>query len=263
MIAVDLLDKAELIGILKQTRPDYIFHLAGVIFTRDWGEHYRGNVETTVNLLGAVKETGLKTRVVVPGSAAEYGRTQASDLPLVETRLPNPVTPYGVAKVWQTAVVRYYAACGVDAVCGRIFNVIGAGVPQGLSIGAFAEQIRKIKRREALPEIAVGNLSSRRDFIDVVDACRALAALAQSGRTAEVYNVCSGASVSMREVLDMMIKSAGVDVKLTTDPARLKDADIDDSFGSNAKIRNETGWSPVVSLKESVDALVADVLGAL
>lgn len=257
VIAVDLLDKAEVCGILKDTRPDFIFHLAGVIFSKDWDEHYRGNVETTVNLLSAVKETGIKTRVVVPGSAAEYGRIQAADLPLVETRLPNPVTPYGVAKVWQTAVTRYYAACGVDAVCGRIFNAIGHGAPQGLSVGAFAGQIKKIRRGEALPEISVGNLSSRRDFIDVLDVCRALVTLVESGRRGEIYNICSGASVSMQELLDMMIKSASVDCEVKTDPMRFKAAEIDDSFGSNEKLCKETGWSPSVSLKESVEALLS------
>jgi len=254
---LDLFDAEAVCRMVDTVRPDYIFHLAGVVYSRDWLELYRGNVETTVNVLEAVKKTRVPARVIFAGSAAEYGMVSLQALPLLEEERPNPVSPYGVAKVWQTTVARYYAAAGADVVAGRIFNVIGHGVPQGLSIGAFAEQIKRIKRGEAPPEMSVGNLSSRRDFIDVVDVCKALVSLAEAGRSGEIYNICSGVSVSMRELLDMMIRSAGVDVKVQTDPARFKAADIYDSFGSNEKIRKQTGWSPSVSLRESVDKLMA------
>ena len=255
--ALDLLDADAVCCMVDAIRPDYIFHLAGVVYSRDWQELYRGNVETTINILEAAKKQQTPVRVVIAGSAAEYGVVSLDDLPILEDKRPNPVSPYGVSKVWQTAVTRYYAACGVDAVCGRIFNLIGHGAPQGLSVGAFAAQIKKIRRGEALPVISVGNLNAKRDFIDVSDACRALIALAAAGRKGEAYNICSGASVSMRELLDMMIKASGVDVEVKIDPTRFKPADVDDSFGSYEKIHKETGWSPSVSLKESVDSLVA------
>lgn len=254
---VDLLKGESLLSVITEIRPDFIFHLAGVIYSRDWGEHYRGNVETTANVLEAVKRCGLKSRVIVPGSAAEYGRISGGDLPITERQLPNPVSPYGVAKVWQTTVVRYYATNGADAVIGRMFNIIGKGAPSGLSIGAFAEQLKKIKHTELPPKIMVGNLKPKRDFVDIADACRGLIALAEKGRRGEVYNICSGRSVSMEELLLMMIENSGLDIEIEVDSSRFKDADIEDIFGSNEKILRETGWRPSLTLEQSVAEVVS------
>lgn len=258
-LPLDLLEKKDVADLISELRPDYIFHLAGVIYSRDWEAHYKGNVETTINILEAVKRGSLKSRVIIPGSAAEYGRISTSDLPITERQTPNPISPYGVAKVWQTTVTRYYAANGVDAMTGRIFNVIGKGMPEGLSIGAFAGQLKKIKNSELPPKLTVGNLRPRRDFIDVIDACRGLISLAVKGRQGEVYNICSGRSVSMEDVLRKMIVGSGLDIEIVSDPARQKDADIEDIFGTHEKLSGDTGWTPVVPLETSIDDIVRDL----
>lgn len=255
--ALDLLEPGCADRVIGGVRPDYIFHLAGVVYSRDLRELYRGNVETTMNILDAVKKAGLPARVVVAGSAAEYGDVSSEDLPISEKLVPNPVSPYGVSKVWQTAVARYYVQTGVDTVVGRLFNVIGQGAPEGLSVGAFAGQLKKIRRGELPPEMSVGNLKSRRDFIDVVDACRGLVAIAEKGRSGEIYNICSGSSVSMERVLAMMIEASGLEVKVAVDPARFKGADAGDVRGSSAKISSETGWKPSVPLSGSIAAMVS------
>lgn len=258
-LCVDLLEKKDVADLIVELRPDYIFHLAGVIYSKDWEAHYKGNVETTINIFEAVKGSGLKTRVIVPGSAAEYGRVSAGDLPITERQTPNPVSPYGVAKAWQTTVTRFYASTGVDAMTGRIFNVIGRGMPEGLSIGAFAGQLKKIKSGELPPKLMVGNLRPRRDFIDVSDVCRGLIALAEKGRRGEAYNICSGRSVSIEEVLTRMIKATGLDIEVVSDSAKIKDADIEDIFGTHEKLSAETGWTPVVPLDSSIDDIVRDL----
>lgn len=258
-LCIDLLEKKAVTDLISELRPDHIFHLAGVIYSRDWEAHYKGNVETTINIFEAVKGCGLRSRVVVPGSAAEYGRISTDDLPITEMQTPDPVSPYGVAKVWQTTVTRYYAASGIDAITGRIFNVIGKGMPEGLSIGAFAGQLKKIKDGGLPPKLMVGNLRPRRDFIDVTDVCRGLVALAERGRRGEAYNICSGRSVSIEEVLTRMIKTSKLDIEVISDPARLKDADIEDIFGTHEKLSGETGWMPVVPLDSSIDDIVRDL----
>ncbi len=258
-LCIDLLGKKDVADLISEVRPDYILHLAGVIYSRDWEAHYKGNVETTINILEAVRECHLKSRVIVPGSAAEYGRISTNDLPITERQLPNPVSPYGVAKVWQTTVTRYYATSGVDAMTGRIFNVIGKGMPEGLSIGAFAGQLKKIKDGELPPQIMVGNLRPRRDFIDIKDVCKGLIALAEKGMRGEVYNICSGRSVSMEDVLRKIIVGSGLDIEVVSDPARQKDADIEDIFGTHEKLSGDTGWMPVVPLDSSIDDIVRDL----
>lgn len=253
---LDLLDAVSTFQIIDKIRPNYLFHLAGEVYSKDWGELYRGNVETTINILEAVKQTGISCRTLIAGSAAEYGGISEEDLPISEKQIPNPVVPYGVAKVWQTSVARYYSTVGVDVVIGRLFNIIGPDAPEGLSIGAFAKQIRSIKRGELPPYLLVGNLKPKRDFIDVVDACHGLIALANKGKKGEIYNICSGRSFPMERVLQMMIEQAGLEVTVDVDLSRVKSADIEDSFGSNEKILSDTGWSQSIQLTESVDAIV-------
>jgi len=249
---IDLLDRDAIAGIVYDVKPDYIFHLAGVIYSRVWQELYKGNVEITVNVLDAVLKQNTACRIIMPGSAAEYGRIIPADLPLTERQALNPASPYGVAKAWQSTLARYYAVQGADVVIGRVFNVIGKGVSENLSIGAFISQLNKIKNHTLPPDIRVGNLRPKRDFIDIHDAVEGLIALALKGSRGEIYNICSGTSVSMEDILTMMIKKSGVQATITVDPERIKAADIEDIYGSYQKIHLETGWRPVLSLEDSV-----------
>lgn len=253
---VNLLEPEPAFRIIEKIRPDYIFHMAGVIYSKDWEELYLGNVKTTLNIIEGLKKAAIPCRIIIPGSAAEYGRVAAADLPINENQSPNPIVPYGVAKVWQTTIARYYASAGVEVVIGRMFNVVGSGAPEGLSVGAFASQLGKIKRGELPPKIRVGNLEPKRDFIDIVDACRGLVAIAERGENGTIYNICSGNSISMREILHMMLECSGLKVSVCMDPSRLKTDDINDIFGDNTRILQQTGWRPTVNIESSIKAML-------
>ncbi|CAB5083659.1 UDP-glucose 4-epimerase (EC [Olavius algarvensis associated proteobacterium Delta 3] len=254
--AVNLLESESTFRIIEETRPDFIFHLAGTIYTRDWQELYLGNVKTTFNIMEGIKKARIPCRIIIPGSAAEYGRVPVTELPINENQVPNPVVPYGVVKVWQTTLADYYHSCGVDVVIGRMFNIIGPGAPAELSVGAFAKQLREIKRCQLPPEISVGNLKTKRDFIDIDDACRGLIAVAKDGESGEAYNICSGNSVAMREILDMMIGCSGIKVDVISDSSKFKTNDIDDIFGDNSKIRAATGWHPSTRIESGIEKLM-------
>jgi GDP-4-dehydro-6-deoxy-D-mannose reductase len=254
--AVELLDFAAVKRCLAEIAPDCVFHLAGTLYSNDWGTLYANNVQTTINMIEAVQEVCPRARVIVPGSAAEYGAIAPADLPLSEGQPLNPISPYGVAKTWQTAAAKYYATSGADVIVARIFNIIGKGMPETLSIGAFAAQLRSIRARAMPPNISVGNLKPKRDFVDVRDVCAALAALSKSGERGETYNVCSGIPVAIEEVLHGLIARSGLQVGVSTDPARVKKADIDEIYGSNHKIRERTGWTPIFSLSDSISAMI-------
>ncbi len=256
-VVIDLLQKDAVARAMEGIRPDFVFHMAGVIYSKDWEEHCKGNILATANLLDALTSEGLHPRIIVPGSAAEYGRVLQHELPVTEGRLPCPVTPYGVGKLWQTTLARYYAGRGMDIVIGRMFNVIGRGMPQGLSAGSFARQINDIRQKATPPVIHVGNLSAMRDFIDINDACRALVALTEKGVKGEAYNICSGRSCSIKELLDLMIRESELEVKVVQDSGRMKDNDIDEIYGSYEKLNGLTGWAPKVLLLESVKELLA------
>ena len=253
---IDLLEPRAVTDFVRRLQPDYIFHLAGLTFSDDWSRLYTHNVQATRVLLEASTSCGRLPRVVVPGSAAEYGWVSPADLPLLESHRADPMSPYGVSKLWQTAAAQYYACQGVDVVVGRIFNLIGTGVSPASSIGSFADQLRRMKAGKAPRQLHAGNLSAKRDFLDIADVCDALIALAQTGRRGEIYNVCSGASVSMEHILTRMIELSEIDVQIVRDQDRLKSADVPDIYGSRNKLCRGTGWAPRVSLECSLRQLL-------
>lgn len=252
-IVVDLRDRGAFTRIFREVAPRYVFHMAGIIYSNDFKELYCGNVEIVINLLDLAQSSDFPVRVIIPGSAAEYGRVASKDIPITEKQPLNPVSAYGVSKAWQATVARYYALLGVDVVIGRIFNTIGRGAPESLAVGSFASQIKKIARGETPPCIMVGNLSTRRDYIDVADACRGLAAAAFTGKKGEVYNICSGHSIAMADILAMMISKAGISVSVEVDNQRVRSCDIEDSYGSNLKLLRDSGWQPSVAIEKSIE----------
>jgi GDP-4-dehydro-6-deoxy-D-mannose reductase len=258
---VDLRDKSAIVHLIQDLKPDCIFHLAGVIYSSNWDELFQSNVQTTSNLLESLKLANISScRVVIPGSAAEYGLISPTDLPLAESHVLNPITPYGVAKAWQTTIARYFASQGVNVLIGRIFNLIGKGASENSSIGSFENQLRKIKNGTSPPEIVSGNLTSKRDFIDISDACQALIDLAIKGKTGEIYNICSGKSISMEQILLKMIERLGLEIEIVVDSKRIKKDEIWDIYGTNKKINIDVGWEPRVPIDVSIQKIFADDL---
>jgi GDP-4-dehydro-6-deoxy-D-mannose reductase len=253
LFTADIGDKKRVRKIIGEIKPDYIFHLAGIINSGDWDKLFSVNVEKTQAFLDTLARAGSGARVIIPGSAAEYGQVGKTDLPIREQQAPNPLTLYGMSKVFQTALGRFYAARGMDVVIGRIFNFVGAGMPDYLSIGTFISQIKLIRSGQSKGDIVVGNLKSKRDFLDIHDVSTGLLALARKGRPGEVYNICSGTSVTMESILKMMIRKSGVKIRIKIDPKRMKKQDINDIYGSNRKIISETGWRPTVSFASSIE----------
>jgi GDP-4-dehydro-6-deoxy-D-mannose reductase len=253
-IRCDLLDAARLREAVSGARPDVVFHAAGSPLEK-FDRLLSLNVAGTQGLLDAITASGRAARVVVVGSASEYGSVGAQRLPVDESHALRPVSLYGVAKAAQTLVA---LRPGNDATVGRVFNVSGPGEPRSLVGGAFAAQIAELERGGAGGEIAVGDLSADRDFVDVRDAARALVALAERGAPGEVYNVCSGVSTPIRDVVATLIAVAEVPVEARLDPDRAVRPHVPRMVGSPTKVRSATGWSPTISLEQTL----ADVLAS-
>lgn len=256
---VDLLDQDKIADTIRRIKPDYIFHLAGKIYTSSFGELYESNVRTTKNLMECLITAESSCRIIIPGSAAEYGDVRFAALPVGEDYPPHPVSPYGVSKVWQTTVAQYYARLGADLVIGRMFNLIGKGVPEGLSLGSFVNQLKQIKKRSSERILKCGNLKAKRDFVDVEDACLGLMAIAEKGKRDEVYNICRGESHSIDSLLQEMIRMLNMTVHIEIDKERFKRQDIDEIFGCNEKIFKDTGWRPKIEIKDSCRKMLADL----
>jgi len=253
----ELCDTDALAALLAHLQPEVILHAAGRMAGGDWDLLYRDNVQSTLSLLAAVRRSAPAARTVVVGSAAECGMVPPEELPVREHHPLRPVSPYGVSKSWQRLAALSQSWHGVHVCVARLFNIVGPSMPGNTSLGAFAGQLSDIAAGTRPPVLDVGDLSARRDFLDVADIGSALVALATGGRSGELYNVCSGRSVSISQALNMMIVASGLAVQLRTDSTRLRASDVPEVYGDAAKLAGATGWTPAVALDDSLRALVA------
>lgn len=237
--------------ILKQTKPDIIFHLAGgrpVATDAVW----RANFVLTKNILDVVKVSkGISPCLIIPGSAAEYGQMKMLREPVTENVHARPLGWYGFVKNMQTNLGLMYARQGLNVRIARIFNVCGQGTPTSLAIGDFAQKIVQIEKDKMPPVLKVGRLSGQRDFVDIEDVVSALWAVAQKGKSGEVYNVCSEKLLSMRLLLQRLISYSRVKNIAIKEEQKAHSLTFD-IVGSNAKITQATGWRPRVSLEQSL-----------
>ncbi len=248
--------------ILEQVQPDYIFHLAAQpivsLSHRDpWGT-LENNIRMQLNILQAVVELKmLGTRVLVVGSSEVYGPVKPDELPIRETQPFRPANPYAVSKIAQDMLgLQFHLTHGVQAIRARPFNHIGPGQRPGFVVPDFAQQIAAIEAGQSSPVMHVGNLTARRDFTDVRDVVRAYHLLITTGEPGEAYNIGSGRSHPIQEVLDTLLGMSQVDIAVEPDPARMRPSDVPDVVCDATKLRDQTGWQPTIPFEQSL----ADVL---
>ena len=187
VFTLDLAHKESVTDIIKNVNPDYIFHLAGQASVKEsWNiplETLHCNVDNAVNLLDAMYSECRESRLVVVGSADEYGIVSPDQCPLKETRALCPSTPYAISKQTQESIVGCLAKVrNMDVVFARPFNHTGPGQKRGFVIPDFAARIIEIKKNGG--DMKIGNLKAKRDFSDVRDVVRAYRLLAEKGKLA-------------------------------------------------------------------------------
>jgi GDP-4-dehydro-6-deoxy-D-mannose reductase len=260
LLPIDLADPQSLHAAFDIAAPSVVFHLAAQAFVPQAiqapDDTYDINVMGTARMLHALRlwreRTGGEARFVFVSSAEVYGRQPDSSCAIDETAALYPANPYAASKAAAEAIVRGEAQTfGVDAIIVRAFNHIGPGQSDRFVVSSFAAQLAAIAAGGE-PVLRVGNVESKRDFLDVRDVVDAYAAVARWGASGETYNVCSGVATSIREILAELIRIAHVPVEIREDPERMRPADVPISYGNNAKLRAATGWSPRISLRSSL-----------
>lgn len=255
-VEADMNDPPRLRRALANIAPDVVIHTAGKTPPAADEELYRANFWATSHLLSALRGLRKPVRVVLVGSAAELGPVDPADLPVGEDYAADPIDAYGRSKLLATQ-------CGMaeraplHVVAGRIFNVIGPGLPPTQAFGAFAA---RLAAPEPDPmELPVGCLDTRRDWVDVRDVARALVALGIHGRPGQLYHVGTGSSRPVVDGLQHLIAASGRCVVLRNDPALLRRPGPIDSRAAIDRIVMETGWEPRISFEKSLDDLWRDV----
>lgn len=186
-------------ALIESVRPGQVYHLAGS-YSGDFDQDLSANVFATRNLLEAVRDIGLTCRVLLIGSAAEYGIPDSSSA-VPETAPLRPLTNYGLTKEFQTLLMDFYVRCyHSDIVMARTFNLTGPGISPRLFPGHIQEEMDRYAKGEQ-KIITTGNLDAERDYLDVHEAVRLYRLIMERGESGEVYNVGSGVPVRMRELL--------------------------------------------------------------
>jgi GDP-4-dehydro-6-deoxy-D-mannose reductase len=251
----DITDRDALKNVMKECRPDVIFHLAAVIKSSDSELFYNVNLLGTVALFDTLVDLGMRPLVVVASSSAVYGSGHGSR-PISEKYMSRPVTHYAISKLAQEhAALRYFTAYQMPVMVVRMFNLLGPGQSPDLACSAFARQIA-LAEAGGDEEILTGNLNSYRDFLDVRDAVRAFGLLVEKGGIGETYNVCSGSAFMVGQCLDEIMSISPRQFKVRVDPGHLQKNDVPIQVGNGRKLNQATGWKPQISLKQSLSDLL-------
>lgn len=254
----DIRNQEDLRRVLSDFQPDVIYHLASVLKSDEPQRFFEVNVIGTLSLLEALLASGLRPCIVIASSSAVYGPGRGAK-PLTETLPPRPVTQYAVSKLAQELVAfQYVRSAGLPVICVRTFNLLGPGLSPDLAPAAFARQIARAEREGSPAKIFTGDLSARRDFVDVRDAVQAYALIARHGTPGQVYNVCSGRAAAMAEILQILLDQARVPLEAVSDPARLQKNDVPVQVGNARKLQKSTGWKATIPLKKSLVDLLDD-----
>lgn len=248
--------------LLREVRPDWLFHLAGFADTgqsfkepdRCWADNLGG----TRALYDAVVASGLKPRVLFVSTGLVYGDPDAPGHAFDESAVLKPASPYAASKAAADLLSYQYARThGLDVIRVRLFNQIGPRQQTNYAVANFARQIAEAEAgRLSPPVLRTGDLSGQRDFTDVRDMVAAFRLLMDRGAGGEVYNAGSGRTRVIQDVLDRLLSLAStrVEVRQSVEPGRKADTAV--TCADAGKLRRVTGWEP----RYDLDRTLKDVL---
>jgi GDP-4-dehydro-6-deoxy-D-mannose reductase len=255
---VDLLDRMSVRAAIQKLRPSAIYHCAGAPHVgNSWelnAQAFERNVLATHHVFDALRRAGVQARVLIPGSAMVYA---ANNEPLTEDHPLGPTSPYALSKLAQEELgMRAMVEDGVEVVLTRSFNHTGPRQLPSFVAPGLARQFAMIEAGKSEPVVRLGNIDSRRDLTDVRDTVRAYYLLMERGRPGIPYNVCSGESYAVAELLEGFKKRVPVPVRVEVDPELLRRNDPPVLLGSAARLHRDTGWSPEIPLDRTLDDLL-------
>lgn len=258
----NILEKETLKNLVAKLKPDVIFHLAAQAKTglsfKEPQTTFEVNTIGTINLLEAVRAIeGYSPRILIVGTAEEYGPVTQDKLPVKESSDLNPNNPYAISKVANWFLARQYArSFGFDIVYVTPFNHTGPGQGTGFLAPDVASQIVEIERGKHEPVLFTGDLSARRDFTDVRDVVKAYRLLVEKSQKGGRFIVSSGKSVPVQYVVDTLLGLAKVKIEHRVDPKRNRPSDIRELYGTHDKLTEVTGWEPEIPLDKTLSDLL-------
>lgn len=262
-VSLDVTQQEQVREVVERAAPDVILHLAAISHVldalREPGRAYAVNTLGAVHLLTEVawlRHAGAcDPTILVVGTAEQYGRHEASEMPMDEHAAQRPLTLYAASKAAQEiAALQVHRAEGVRVVCTRSFSHSGPGQPAQFLLPAL------VSRALALPPsggtLLMGNGDTVRDFLHVSDVVEAYLALLELGSAGEAFNVSSGEGISVRALAESVLQRVGASAEISSDPALSRPVDVPVQIGDSAKLRTATGWAPRHTREDIIDDLI-------
>jgi GDP-4-dehydro-6-deoxy-D-mannose reductase len=262
LIEADLRDAHSTARMIKECQPDYIFHLAAQSFVHSSfhapQDTLTTNVVGTVNLLEAVRSSGINPVIQIAGSSEEYGLVHEDEIPIKETSPLRPMSPYAVSKVAEDRLgYQYHKTYGMKIIITRAFNHEGPRRGEVFVTSNFAKQVAEIEQGKKNPAVIhVGNLESKRDFSDVRDVVRAYLLAVEKCTPGEAYNICSCRAWSIKSALDLLKGMSTAQFSVVTDQSRIRPIDVPLLLGDCTKFMKVTGWKSTIPFEKTMEDLL-------
>src|SRR3989339_71088 len=257
----DLLDVHSLNNIFKDHQFDWVFHLAAQSFVpTSWispTSTFEVNVVGSNNLFEAIRKSGQTPVIQIACSSEEYGLVKPEETPITEKNELRPLSPYAVSKIAMDYMgYQYHQSYGLKIVRTRGFNHTGPRRGEVFVTSSFAKQVAEIEAGKVKPVVYVGNTDSQRDFTDVRDMVRGYYLAVQECEQGEVYNIASGTTIYIRDMLKMLIDMSKVKIEVKQDPKRMRPSDVEVLLGDYSKFNKATGWKPEIPFTKTMEDLL-------
>lgn len=257
-----LLDIEDIKNIFQKLKPDEVYNLAaqssvGLSFEKPL-ETINFNILSVLNLLEAIKETDKKIRFYQASTSDMFGNIDK--LPVTEDSIIHPASPYGISKAtghWMA--VNYRESFNLFACCGILFNHESYLRTPNFFVKKVIGTAIDIKNGKQ-NELRVGDIDLRRDFGYAPDYVKAMWLMLQQD-TPKDYIVCSGESISLREIINYVFDKLKIDKdKIVIDKSFFRPNDIKNIYGTNEKAKKELGWEYDKTFFESLNLLIQEEL---
>ena len=257
---IDIRDRQKVFSTIEAIRPDLTFHLAAVANVGfSWNhqqETYEINFVGSSNVIEAVREVSPKSRILLMSSAELYGDCK-NDTCKETDLLAHPKNPYSLSKYAMEMVgYLYWQARDMDVVTVRSFNFTGPGQSDQFVASDFSHQIAKIENGKQEPVIRVGNLSAVRDISDVRDIARYLAVIARQAESGGIYNLCSGSTYSIADILNILLSFSKTKIRVVVDKNKLRPVDIPKLWGDTSLLRTKFNLVPAYDINRTLHDLL-------
>jgi GDP-4-dehydro-6-deoxy-D-mannose reductase len=258
LIKADLSEEKSVFEVVKNVSPSIVFHLAALTSPAESFKNpiktLNNNISLQINLLEAIRKYNLiDTKIMIASSADVYGRVTKENLPIDEETPLMPTNPYSISKIAQDFLgLSYFLSYNLKIIRVRPFNHIGPRQSPSFVVSSFAKQIAEIEKKQKEPYLSVGNLEAKRDFTDVRDMVNAYILAVEKGENGDVYNIGSGVSYRIFDILNKLISMSSVKIEIKKNASLLRPNDDPELVCDNHKFNQLTGWKPRITLEETL-----------